>query len=93
MERSCVRIGNSNPVHSAKRRCVTSKLASTSQEVARGVGVLIGHLLALIVGVILMIAGAGMGVSLVLLPIGIPLGLVGLAIALWGLFGWAAEET
>jgi hypothetical protein len=36
-----------------------------------------------------MLTGVAMGVSLVLLPLGIPLGLVGLFIFLWGLFGWS----
>jgi hypothetical protein len=69
-----------------------AKVMATGQELAKGAGRLIGHLLAIVLGLILIIVGAGMGVSLVLLPIGIPLGLVGLAIALWGLFGWATER-
>jgi hypothetical protein len=43
-------------------------------------------------GLALMIAGLGMGVSLVLLPIGIPVGLFGLAVLYYALFGWSGEK-
>jgi hypothetical protein len=45
----------------------------------------LGHSLAVIVGFVLMIAGLGMGVTIVLLPIGVPVGLGGLLLCLWGL--------
>jgi hypothetical protein len=38
-----------------------------------------------------MFTGVAMGVTLVLLPIGIPLGLVGLCAFIWGIFGWSRE--
>jgi hypothetical protein len=65
---------------------------SLGKELAKEGGRLLSHFLALVLGLILMIAGTAMGVSLVLLPVGIPLGLVGLAFFLWGLFGQAAEK-
>jgi hypothetical protein len=65
---------------------------SAGQEFAISAGRLIGHVLALVVGFVLMIAGLAMGVTVVLLPFGIPLGLVGLGLLVWGLFGWAREE-
>ena len=64
---------------------------STGKELVRGAGFLVSHLVALCVGVVLMIAGVAMGVSLVLLPIGIPVGLAGLFVFLWGLFGRSSE--
>jgi hypothetical protein len=45
-----------------------------------------GRVIAIVVGVILMAAGIAMGVSLVLLPIGIPVGFAGLLVFLWGVF-------
>jgi cbb3-type cytochrome oxidase maturation protein len=69
-----------------------SEHTSVGKELAKEGGRLISHVLALALGVILMIAGTAMGVSLVLLPIGIPLGLIGLAFFLWGLFGQAADK-
>jgi hypothetical protein len=61
--------------------------ASVSREVAQGAGRFVGHVVAIVVGLVLMIAGIAMGVSILLLPIGIPVGLVGLGVFLWGLFG------
>jgi len=46
----------------------------------------LGHATAVVVGFILMIAGLAMGVTLVLLPIGIPVGLAGIVLFMWGLF-------
>jgi uncharacterized membrane protein YccF (DUF307 family) len=47
------------------------------------------HTLAVMAGLVLMIVGVGMGVTMVLLPIGLPVGLAGLLLCVWGLF-WAA---
>jgi hypothetical protein len=47
------------------------------------------HLAAIIGGLIMMLLGVGLSVTMVLLPIGIPLGLAGLGIFVWGLTpGW-----
>jgi hypothetical protein len=62
---------------------------SVGAELANGAKVLAIHLLAIAAGLVLMIAGLGMGVSVVLLPIGVPVGLFGLLAFIWGLFGWA----
>ena len=48
--------------------------------------------IAVVLGVILMISGLAMGVTMVLLPIGIPLGLGGLLLCIWGLFYAAPRE-
>jgi hypothetical protein len=60
---------------------------SSNREVTNGPASLLGHVTAIAAGLIIMIVGLAMGVSLVLLPIGIPVGLVGLALLIWGLFG------
>jgi hypothetical protein len=62
------------------------------RELAKGAGLVVAHVLAIVTGLILMITGLGMGVSIVLLPIGIPVGLVGLLVFLWGLFGWYTTQ-
>ncbi len=63
-------------------------------------GVLVRRLVAIVLGLALVVAGLGMSVgivlkpmgglhvSLVLLPIGLPLCLVGWLVLVWGLFGW-----
>ncbi len=52
----------------------------------------LGHTIAVIVGIVLMFVGLAMGVTMVLLPIGIPLGLVGLLLCLWGVFYGAPRK-
>jgi hypothetical protein len=47
---------------------------------------ILGHSLAAVIGFALMILGVGMGVTMVLLPVGIPVGLFGLLLFVWGLF-------
>ena len=46
---------------------------------------LLGHTIAIMAGFVLMIVGLAMGVTIVLLPIGLPVGLVGLLLFMWGL--------
>ena len=43
------------------------------------------HLAAIVGGVAMMVLGVGLSVTMVLLPIGIPLGLAGLGVFIWGL--------
>jgi hypothetical protein len=45
------------------------------------------RLLAVAIGVPLMVVGLAMGVSLVMLPVGLVVGLFGLLLALWAMFG------
>jgi hypothetical protein len=59
---------------------------SPGHELARAVEAFFGRVLVVAVGVILMAAGIAMGVSLVLLPVGIPVGFAGLLAFLWGVF-------
>jgi hypothetical protein len=49
-------------------------------------GRFLGHTVAILVGLVLMIVGLGLGVTMVLLPIGLPLGLAGLLLCLWGFY-------
>jgi hypothetical protein len=46
----------------------------------------LGHTLAIVLGLLLMIIGLGLGVTIVALPIGLPLGLAGLLLCAWGLY-------
>ena len=50
-------------------------------------GKLATHLLAVIAGLILVMIGLLLSVPIVGLPLGIPIGLAGVLICLWGLFG------
>jgi hypothetical protein len=50
------------------------------------------HLFAIVVGLVLMFVGVAMGVTVVMLPVGVPVGFFGLFVFLWGLFG-KADQT
>jgi hypothetical protein len=59
----------------------------TEQEtLVKAAGWLAVHVAAIVGGVILMFVGVGMGVTVVMLPAGIPVGFAGLFLFLWGLF-------
>jgi hypothetical protein len=61
----------------------------TQRDIVRGAGSAVIHLGAIVTGFILMIVGLAMGVTLVMLPVGIAVGFVGLFLVLWGMFGRA----
>ena len=47
------------------------------------------HFAAIIVGLAMMVLGVGLSVTMVLLPVGLPLGLAGIGVVIWGLSpGW-----
>lgn len=46
------------------------------------------HAAAIVGGLVLMVGGIGMGVTIMLIPIAIPLGIVGFGLFLWGVAGW-----
>jgi hypothetical protein len=58
-------------------------------DAARGAGRTLVHVVAVIAGLIFMIVGLAMGVTLVMLPVGIAVGFVGMFLFLWGIFGRA----
>jgi hypothetical protein len=48
---------------------------------------LLGHAAAVILGFVLMVLGLGLGVTMIMLPAGVVIGLAGAAIFIGGLFG------
>jgi hypothetical protein len=65
---------------------------SFGREVVKSTGRFAGHLAAIVLGVILMVIGLGMGITVLMLPFAIPIGFIGLLAFLWGLFGYAQQE-
>jgi hypothetical protein len=57
---------------------------ATNQGVAAAGGRIIGHVAAIVLGLVLMFAGLAMGVTMVMLPVGLPIGLAGLLLLIWG---------
>jgi hypothetical protein len=51
-----------------------------------GVGRFFEHAAAVVVGLTMMVAGLAMGVTMVLLPVGVVIGLLGVAMLIGGLF-------
>jgi hypothetical protein len=60
---------------------------------------LAAHVTAIVVGAAMMVTGVGMGVTMILIPVGVPLGLIGLGAFFWGWWGFGearrrrAEKT
>lgn len=49
--------------------------------------VFLGHVAAVILGFIMMVVGLGLGVTIIMLPVGLVVGLLGVGIFTWGLVG------
>jgi hypothetical protein len=47
---------------------------------------ILGHIAAVIIGFVMMVVGLGLGVTMIMLPVGIVVGLLGVAIFIAGLF-------
>lgn len=62
-------------------------------KVERGLGTFVSHTAAIVIGFLLMAVGLGMGVTVFMLPVGIPLGLLGLGMFLWGMFERAKKRN
>ena len=58
----------------------------TTHRVLVGIGHFLEHAAAVVVGLVLMIVGLGLGVTMVMLPAGLIIGLAGVAIFVGGLF-------
>jgi hypothetical protein len=60
--------------------------ATSSHGLLLGVGRLLEHTAAVIIGFVMMVIGLALGVTMVLLPFGLVIGLLGLAVFISGLF-------
>ncbi len=65
---------------------------SRGKEFARAAGTFFGHVAAIIVGLIVMVVGLAMGVTIVMLPIGLVIGLGGLLLFGWGLLNYTRAK-
>jgi hypothetical protein len=53
----------------------------------------LGHIAAVVIGFVMMVVGLGLGVTMIMLPVGIVVGLLGVAIFLGGLFARVDQKT
>lgn len=47
---------------------------------------ILGHVAAVIAGLVMMVIGLGLGVTMIMLPVGVVIGLAGVALVVTGLF-------
>ena len=66
---------------------MTSKMTATMHSMMHWGEEVVGHVAAVVAGFALMIVGLAMGVTMVMLPFGIVVGLVGVLLMVWGLVG------
>ena len=52
----------------------------------------LGHIAAVILGFVMMVVGLGLGVTMIMLPVGIVIGLVGAAVFVGGLFAHINDQ-
>jgi hypothetical protein len=60
--------------------------ATTSHALLWGIGTVLEHAATVMLGFILMVIGLGMGVTMVMLPFGLVIGLLGVAVFVSGVF-------
>jgi hypothetical protein len=53
----------------------------------------LGHAAALVIGFVLMVIGLGLGVTMIMLPVGIVVGLIGVVLFVGGLFAHITPKT
>jgi hypothetical protein len=56
-----------------------------------GLGRFFEHAVAIVVGLVMMIVGLGLGVTMIMLPVGLVVGLAGVAVLLGGIFAHIDE--
>jgi hypothetical protein len=60
--------------------------AITARRVLKGIGGFFEHAAAVVIGFVMMIVGLALGVTMIMLPVGVVVGLLGVAIFVGGLF-------
>lgn len=53
----------------------------------------LGHMAAVVVGLVMMVVGLALGVTMIMLPVGLVVGLVGVGLFVAGLFGRFSKTT
>ena len=53
---------------------------------------ILGHVAAVAIGFVLMVVGLGLGVTMIMLPVGLVVGLIGVLTFVWGLLGHLGND-
>ena len=70
---------------------MTTRAGRGRRWLAKGEQIL-SHVAAVVVGFILMVLGLGLGVTMIMLPVGLVVGLVGVGVFVWGLVGHLGKD-
>ena len=65
--------------------------ATSVHPLLSGIGRFFEHAVAIVVGLVMMIVGLGLGVTMIMLPVGLVVGLAGVAVLLGGIFAHIDE--
>ena len=71
---------------------MTTQPGGQGQELLEKGGRVLSHVAAVVIGLVLMIVGLGLGVTLVMLPVGLVVGLIGVGAFVWGLVGQLGSD-
>jgi hypothetical protein len=61
-------------------------MSSTAREILGGMTTFVEHAAFVAVGLVLIVIGLGLGVTMIMLPVGVTVGLIGVAMVVGGLF-------
>ena len=62
-------------------------MSSTTRTIFAGLANFFEHAAAVVVGLVMMVIGLGLGVTMIMLPVGLVLGLGGMGLFIAGIFG------
>ena len=62
-------------------------IGASTKHAAQAGGRFLGHAAIVVIGFVLMIVGLGLGVTMIMLPVGVVVGLVGVLLIVAGIFG------
>jgi hypothetical protein len=89
IETVLVRAAYSRPKITERTFCVPGDADMTNNDEDKHPDSVAFHLVAIVAGLVMMVLGLGLGVTMVLLPLGLVIGLAGLVVLVWGLTpGW-----
>ena len=71
---------------------MATQQASRGRRLIEKVEQVLGHVVAVAIGFVLMVVGLGLGVTMIMLPVGLVVGLVGVGLFVWGLVGHLGRD-